>query len=273
MRVAGIVALTGGLLAAIIGAGVVYFGAYNVAATEPHWRVTIWLLDAVMRRSARQRAEELTVPPLDDKRRVLEGAAIYRENCTTCHGAPGVAPEPFALGIVPPPANLAHTAREWRREDLFWVIKHGIKMTGMPAWEFRLSDVQIWSVVAFLPAMAHMTPLEYASLEAPKEDGYSEQAALAAKPDAERGKSALHQYACSTCHVIPGIPATPAPVGPPLAGIARRAFIAGVLPNTPANMQRWLREPQKIDPRTAMPDLGLSERDAADVAAYLATLD
>jgi cytochrome c2 len=73
--------------------------------------------------------------------------------------------------------------------------------------------------------------------------------------------------------VIPGIAATPAPVGPPLEGMARRGFIGGVLPNTPANMQRWLLDPRAIDPRTAMPPLGLTQRDAADIAAYLATLD
>ena len=64
-----------------------------------------------------------------------------------------------------------------------------------------------------------------------------------------------------------------APVGPPLAGIARRAFIAGVLPNTDDNMVRWLRAPQQIDPRSAMPTLGLGAQDAADIAAFLRTLD
>jgi mono/diheme cytochrome c family protein len=145
-------------------------------------------------------------------------------------------------------------------------------MTGMPAWDHRLSDDQIWSVVAFLPAMAMMQPLEYAALKVPDGGGHSPEPA-ASTPDPQRGKAAIHQYACATCHVIPGIAATPAPVGPPLEGMARRAFIGGVLPNTPANMRRWLLDPRAIAPRTAMPALGLTERHAADIAAYLATLD
>jgi mono/diheme cytochrome c family protein len=254
------------------GAAIVLLGGYDVAATEPHLRATVWVLDTAMRNSVRVRSEHLDVPPLEDVQRIAAGAAVYRQQCETCHGGPGVAPAPFALGMVPAPANLAYTAREWRPRALFWVIKQGIKMTGMPAWEYRLSDDQIWSVVAFLPAMAHMQPVEYAALTG-DDTRPSPVAAAALPPDPRRGKSALHQYACATCHVIPGIAATPAPVGPPLAGIARRAFIGGILPNTSSNMQRWLLDPQRIDPRTAMPALGLSERDAADIAAYLATLD
>ena len=91
-------------------------------------------------------------------------------------------------------------------------------------------------------------------------------------PDAERGKTAIHQYACVTCHAIPGIVGSNAPVGPPLAGIGTRAVIAGVLPNTGDAMIRWLRSPQSIRPQGAMPNLGVTEQDAADIAAYLATL-
>jgi cytochrome c2 len=93
-----------------------------------------------------------------------------------------------------------------------------------------------------------------------------------AAPDAARGRKAIHQYACVTCHAIPGIVGPNAPVGPPLAAIGTRGFIAGVLPNTPQNMVRWLRHPQAVNPRSAMPDLGVTERDAHDIAAYLSTL-
>ena len=91
-------------------------------------------------------------------------------------------------------------------------------------------------------------------------------------PDAERGRAAIYQHACVTCHAIPGIVGSGAPVGPPLTGIATRTFIAGVLPNTGDAMIRWLRSPKAYKPQGAMPDLGLSEPDAADIAAYLATL-
>jgi cytochrome c1 len=90
--------------------------------------------------------------------------------------------------------------------------------------------------------------------------------------DAKRGKLAIEQYACVTCHRIPGIVGEHAPVGPPLARMATRELIAGVIANNPQNMVKWLREPQKLHPRTTMPDLGVTERDARDIAAYLATL-
>ena len=81
-----------------------------------------------------------------------------------CHGAPGIAPEPFALGMTPVPANLAYTARTWRPAELFWTIKQGIKMTGMPAWAFRMDDDEIWAIVAFLRVMPALSPEAYRRL-------------------------------------------------------------------------------------------------------------
>lgn len=90
--------------------------------------------------------------------------------------------------------------------------------------------------------------------------------------DAERGKVAILRYGCAACHAIPGIANQGSNVGPPLAGIARRAYLGGVVPNTPADMVRWLRNPPQVDPRTAMPNMGVSEAEAKDIAAYLYTL-
>lgn len=90
--------------------------------------------------------------------------------------------------------------------------------------------------------------------------------------DAERGKLLLRQYGCGACHSIPGVAAAKGNVGPPLEGIARRTYLAGQLPNTPENMARWIRTPQAIDPRTAMPDMQVSEAQAQDMVAYLSRL-
>jgi cytochrome c1 len=150
------------------------------------------------------------------------------------------------------------------------VVREGIKMTGMPAWKYRLSDEHIWSVVAFLPAMARLTPEQYAKLERVPVEQKRE--SRDAAPSAARGMEAINQYACVTCHEIPGIVGANAPVGPPLKGIGSRVMLGGVLPNSPDNMVLWLRAPQKLAPRTAMPDLRVTERDARDIAAYLATL-
>ena len=86
------------------------------------------------------------------------------------------------------------------------------------------------------------------------------------------GKLLLRQFGCGSCHEIPGVAAARGKVGPPLAGVATRVYIAGVLPNTPENLVRWLRDPPAVSPQSAMPDLGVTERDARDIAAYLATL-
>ena len=87
--------------------------------------------------------------------------------------------------------------------------------------------------------------------------------------DPERGKLLLRQYGCGSCHSIPGVAVANANVGPPLDGIARRVYLAGVLPNTPANMTRWIRTPQEIDPRTLMPNMQVPEPHAQDMVAYL----
>lgn len=90
--------------------------------------------------------------------------------------------------------------------------------------------------------------------------------------DPSRGRTLVRAHGCGTCHEVPGVPGASGAVGPPLAGIARRSFLAGKLTNTPANLIRWIRTPRDVDPRTAMPNLDLSEADARDIAAYLETL-
>jgi cytochrome c len=90
--------------------------------------------------------------------------------------------------------------------------------------------------------------------------------------DARRGIVALRQYGCATCHRIPGVTGADTPVGPPLAHMATRSFIAGLAANNAGNLVRWLRSPQMLHPGSAMPDLGVTERDARDMAAYLYTL-
>ena len=260
--------------AVLTGATVLYTGFYDVAATRQHLASTYALVETGMRESVKRHARGIAVPPLDEPALRERGLAHYGEHCARCHGAPGVAPEAFALGMVPAPANLAHTARVWTAAELYWTVKYGIKMTGMPAWEYQLSDDEIWAIVAFLRAMPGLSPEAYKALAARAQHAKPQTTPPSASvaPDAARGKAAIAQYACLTCHSVPGIVGRDAPVGPPLEGIGTREYIAGVLPNTPENMVRWLRVPQEVNPRSAMPDLGVSERDARDMAAYLYTL-
>jgi cytochrome c len=90
--------------------------------------------------------------------------------------------------------------------------------------------------------------------------------------DPRQGKRLMRTYGCHSCHTIPGVQGADGLVGPPLVGIAKRVYIAGRLPNTPENLILWLQRPQDFDPQTAMPNMGVTEADARDMAGYLYTL-
>lgn len=100
----------------------------------------------------------------------------------------------------------------------------------------------------------------------------ADKAAPALGGDPENGRLLLRQFGCGSCHEIPKVATARGKVGPPLDGIASRVYIAGVLPNTPENMAAFIRDPQKASPRTAMPNLGVTEQHARDMVAYLYTL-
>jgi cytochrome c len=102
--------------------------------------------------------------------------------------------------------------------------------------------------------------------------GIDRAAAAATGGDPARGAAAIRRYGCDTCHTIPGIVTARATVGPPLVAIAVRTYLAGELLNTPANMQEWIQHPRAVEPRTAMPDTGVTDGDARDIAAYLYTI-
>jgi mono/diheme cytochrome c family protein len=279
-RIAGITLAASTAAAALLGGAIVYLGWYDVSATSQHTAAVYQLLEISLRRSVKLRTAGMEVPALDSAERVASGFRHFRMHCVQCHGAPGIAPQPFALGLTPAPASLVATAREWPAAEVYWVIRHGIKMSGMPAWQYRLDDGEIWDVVAFMKVLPSLSPADYrdwdkqhASLPVPTSE------LTAAEPvnevrlgDVAAGKKALQQYLCTTCHAIPGVVGANRHVGPPLHGIADRQYLAGVLPNTPANMLRWLRKPTEVDPLSAMPDLGVTEQDARDIAAFLYTL-
>lgn len=273
------------LLAGLVGGAVlVYMGFYDISAMRQHTKPVFHLLDYAMLRAIDVRADAPTPGDLGDERRVRAGLAQFRRHCLQCHGAPGVSPQALAFGLTPAPANLLHAGRTWPANEIHWVVANGVKMTGMPGWAYRLSDEEIWDVVAFLQAMPRLSPRGYAELVASLPQA-REPSASAQPPQpapegpasrtgsVEAGRFVTQQYLCATCHVIPGIVGATQHVGPPLGGIAGRAYLGGVLPNTPENMVRFLRDPQAVDPLSAMPALGLTEQDARDVAAFLSTLD
>ena len=87
--------------------------------------------------------------------------------------------------------------------------------------------------------------------------------------DADRGRAAIERYGCAACHMIPDVPGPQGGVGPDLANFAERRYIAGDEPNAPAELERWIQDPQAVEPGTIMPDLGVSAPEARDIAAYL----
>ena len=103
-------------------------------------------------------------------------------------------------------------------------------------------------------------------------DAVREEARMLTGGDPDRGIAAIGRFGCGSCHTIPGLRTANGMVGPPLAGVASRAYLAGQLSNSPSNMIRWIQQPQHVEPGTAMPDMGISESDARDITAYLYTL-
>lgn len=202
---------------------------------------------------------------------MLRGAGLYRDNCVVCHGAPGVAQGDIGKSMQPIPGPLADAARRWKPNELYWITRHGIKMSGMPAWEYHLAEQDIWSLVAFLVVLPSLSPQSYGALVS--QAGYPARAVRPSylQPDLERGRVALTQYACNACHKIPGVTGPDTLVGPPLHDLAQRQYIASRLPNNAANLTRWIQDPQKINPQSAMPALGVTESDARDMAAFLLT--
>jgi mono/diheme cytochrome c family protein len=272
------VLVTLALIAAFAAAGAlvtIFGGLYNVSATEQHTAPVYWALEAGMRNAVKRRAQGIAVPELSDEALVERGMRLHAQACVQCHGAPGVGPDDAAKGLLPVPNNLVQTAREWSAAEIYWVTKNGLKMTGMPAWGMRFADADLWAIVAFVKHLPRLTAADYEMMvaradKAPSAIRHPPSALTAGDPG--RGVYAMQQYACTTCHRIPGMVGANAHVGPSLAGIAERRFLGGRLPNSPENMVRWIRHPREISPQSLMPDLGVPEQDARDMAAYLLTL-
>ena len=142
----------------------IYWGVYNVAADVPHTQPVFRLLEAVRDRSIAVRAAEVVVlSDLTDPGRIAAGAGQYAEMCSSCHLAPGMERTEISRGLYPRAPELRRGSRSTPAED-FWVAKHGIKATGMPAWGVTHSDELLWDVVAFLRKLPELTPGEYEAL-------------------------------------------------------------------------------------------------------------
>ena len=187
------------ILAAAIPVCAVIFawsGVYNVAASSGHLWITDLFLRFGMENSVKARAPDIPPPPLADANLIQLGAGHFHGGCAYCHGAPGLPPSTISLHMLPPPPELKERVGEWSDQDLFWIVKHGIKYAGMPAWPTQERDDEVWALVAFL---RHLPGLDAA--------GYRALALGGARPDAPAareialGERALDAAsACARCH-------------------------------------------------------------------------
>jgi len=154
----------GVFVVAILAAAFGIYGGYNVAADEPHSAVVLWLANTTRVHSIASHAQSIILPAdfgTDDQ--VRAGASEYAEMCSSCHLAPDGVRSEISLGLYPRAPELAKGTSLTPGEE-FWVIKHGIKMTGMPAWGTTHSDKIVWSIVAFLQKLPSLSPDQYKAL-------------------------------------------------------------------------------------------------------------
>lgn len=154
------------LVAGILGAlAVSYSGAVSIAAAEEESGILEWFLHNTYERSVSQSAASINRPTgLNEEERVLAGARSFEEMCVTCHRAPGQEATPVSRGLNPPAPDLADIASHRSLEQAFWLIKHGVRMTGMAAFGLSHEDEELWNLVAFIGEMEDATESDYLQL-------------------------------------------------------------------------------------------------------------
>jgi mono/diheme cytochrome c family protein len=260
----------------LIGAAVAFIvllsGGISTAATTQHFAFTHRLLDFGLLVSVRAASREIDAPPLNDAAMIRQGMACFQQHCVLCHGAPGTALSKAAQGMLPIPTTLVEATRDWSPESLYYITKKGIRMTGMPAWEFRLSEQSLWSTVAFLQTLPSFTEPRYRQLaETTQAASCPTNTQSPQFTSHERGDVLLRQYACHSCHRIQDVVGPKTYLAPALIDWPKRKYIAGIMPNTEDNLVQWIRNPQSINPQTLMPNLDVPESHAREMAAYLLT--
>ena len=157
------------VIAAVLAVGVISAGLfiesglYNIGADDHHTKIVLATIEQLRERSIGVRARAVEVPPLENPNRVMAGAQSYAALCVGCHLAPGVTKSDIRPGLYPHPPNLAQEDTK-DTQRAFWIIKHGIKMSAMPAWGKSLDDAKVWDIVAFVRKMPDMTPETYQEL-------------------------------------------------------------------------------------------------------------
>ena len=166
IRIFGAVAVAGIALALLAGLLFVKSGLYDAGAAKRHTKFTEWLTHETMIHSVRRHANRIEAPVWTTDRELVAGFCSYEAHCVACHGAAGVARQQWVDGLEPQPPYLLDVTDTFTPAQLFWIAKHGIKMTGMPAWGESMSDREIWNVVAWLEESRQLPPQTYATWRA-----------------------------------------------------------------------------------------------------------
>ena len=149
-------------IAVLAAAGFVWSGVYNIGADDQHTRPVYALMQTMRERSIEARASKLQVPDLKDPARIRQGAGNYNAMCMGCHLAPGMQGTELSRGLYPAPPDLTRETVDAAKA--FWVIKHGIKASGMPAWGRSMQDEYIWNMAAFLQQLPRLSAAQYQAL-------------------------------------------------------------------------------------------------------------
>jgi cytochrome c553 len=244
--------ILGGLaVAGVLGAVLfAWSGLYNVAATRGHWAVTDWFLHFAMRNSVKTQSMSVPEPPpLDDVAMIRLGLGHYQGGCAPCHGAPGFDGSPITGEMLPAPPWLPETIPAWTDEQLFWIVKHGIKYAGMPGWVAQSRDDEVWTVVAAIRSLPDMTREEYRRLAMGDAGGVS-----------GRGSAGEGLTVCARCHGDEG--AANGHV-PRLAGQKREYLEHALRSYATAERSSGIMGPVAAE---------LSDREIADLAAFYADI-
>ena len=195
--------LAGVMLAILVGGAVVVVsGIVPIKASAGHWAVTRWFLEFSMSRSISTHSAFIDAPPLDDPAQVLKGAGHYELGCRPCHGAPGTGPPRVAAYMTPHPPALQTRIPHWDAEELFYIVKHGIKLTGMPAWPAQQRDDEVWAMVAFLQRLPGLDQRGYTALI---RGDITTMADLAPEPEARQSQiESVAGEMCARCHGVGG---------------------------------------------------------------------
>jgi len=172
----------------------VFSGAYNVSATEKHWDITTKIMEIARDRSVHAASHGIVVPDLDDEEMIARGAKNYDSMCVQCHLAPGAQDTELHQALYPKPPIFHKKTDEHKHgsAETFWVIKHGLKMTGMPAWGEFHTDQQLWEMTAYLEKSQGMSAKTYKDLVG--DGGHSHSEKVHYEPSTGKNKMKMNKH-------------------------------------------------------------------------------